>query len=60
MEGWTIDFWDVVILLAGGYVAWMTLVRLMARRHAELVESIRSQVQPSAAAESPEEPAAKA
>ncbi|MEM9352558.1 MAG: hypothetical protein AAGA92_06060 [Planctomycetota bacterium] len=59
MEGWKIDFWDVVILLAGGYVAWMTLVRLMARRHAQLVESIRSQVQ-QPAADSPEEPAAKA
>ena len=61
MEGWSVDIWDVAIILAAGYVAWMTLVRLMARRHAQLVESIRSQMPQRAAkappAEAPEQKA---
>ncbi len=38
------DRWDVLIVLVAGYVAVMALVRLMARRHNELVGHVREQI----------------
>lgn len=38
------DRWDLLIILAAGYVAVMTLVRLMTRRRNELVEHVREQI----------------
>jgi hypothetical protein len=38
------DRWDVVIILGAGYVAIMSLVRLMARRRNQSVEQIRGQI----------------
>ena len=36
--------WDVVLLVAGGYVAITALVRLMLRRRDQLVEQFREEV----------------
>jgi len=36
---------DVVLLLIAGYVAVMTLVRMMQRRHDELVADVKRQVE---------------
>lgn len=36
---------DVVLLLIGAYVAAMTLVRLMKRRHDEVVADVKRQVE---------------
>jgi hypothetical protein len=36
---------DVVLLLIASYVAIMTLVRLMQRRHDELVDDVKRQVE---------------
>ncbi|TWU30371.1 hypothetical protein [Bythopirellula polymerisocia] len=38
------DRWDVLILAVAGYVAVMTLTRLMTRRRNELVEQSREQI----------------
>ncbi|NOY40906.1 MAG: hypothetical protein GXP26_03580 [Planctomycetes bacterium] len=38
------DRWDILIILAAGYVAVMTLVRLMTRRRNELVDHVREQI----------------
>ncbi len=38
------DRWDILIVVAAGYVALMTLVRLMTRRRNELVNQVRSQI----------------
>lgn len=38
------DRWDVLIVAVAGYVAVMTLVRLMARRRNELVGQVRQQI----------------
>jgi hypothetical protein len=38
------DRWDVLIVAVAGYVAVMTLVRLMARRRNELVGQVRQQM----------------
>jgi len=37
------DRWDVLIILAAGYVAVMALVRLMARRRNQVLDQIRGQ-----------------
>jgi hypothetical protein len=39
------DRWDVFIILAAGYVAVMTLVRLMARRRNQVLEQVREQIE---------------
>jgi hypothetical protein len=38
------DRWDVLIIFAAGYVAVMTLVRLMAGRRNQLVDQVRGQL----------------
>lgn len=38
------DRWDVIIILVAGYVAVVSLVRLMARRRNELVDQVRDQL----------------
>jgi len=38
------DRWDLLIVLFAGYVAVMSLVRLMARRRNELVDHVRQQI----------------
>lgn len=38
------DRWDILIILAAGYVAVMTLVRLMAARRNELIDNVRDQL----------------
>ena len=38
------DRWDVIIILVAGYVAVMSLVRLMARRRNQSLEQIRGQL----------------
>jgi hypothetical protein len=38
------DRWDVIIILAAGYVAVTTLVRLMARRRNQTLEQIQGQI----------------
>ena len=42
--GW-IDRWDIALLLIAGYVAVMTLVRLMARRRDENVAEVEKQME---------------
>ena len=42
--GLGMDRWDVIIILAAGYVALMTLVRLMARRRNQSLERFNRQV----------------
>ena len=39
------DRWDLLIIFGAGYVAVMSLVRLMARRRNELVDHVREQIQ---------------
>jgi hypothetical protein len=41
--GW-IDRWDLALLLIAGYVAVMTLVRLMARRRDQNVAEVEKQM----------------
>jgi type II secretory pathway pseudopilin PulG len=41
--GW-IDRWDIVLMLVAGYVAVMTLVRLMARRRDQNVAEVEKQM----------------
>ena len=38
------DRWDVFIILAAGYVAVMSLVRMMARRRNQVVDHVREQL----------------
>jgi hypothetical protein len=38
------DRWDLLIIFAAGYVAVMTLVRLMAGRRNQLVDQVRGQL----------------
>jgi len=38
------DRWDVIVVLAAGYVAVMTLVRLMARRRNQALQQFHEQV----------------
>lgn len=38
------DRWDVFIILVAGYVAVMTLVRLMARRRSQMMGYVREQI----------------
>ena len=38
------DRWDVIIISVAGYVAVMSLVRLMARRRNQALEQIRGQI----------------
>ena len=38
------DRWDLLLLAAAGYVAVLSLVRLMARRRNELVDEVRGQI----------------
>ncbi len=38
------DRWDVIIILVAGYVAVMTLVRLMSSRHSQMLVQIREQL----------------
>jgi len=40
----TMEVWDVVLLVAGGYVAVTALVRLMIRRRDQLLEQFRADV----------------
>jgi uncharacterized membrane-anchored protein YhcB (DUF1043 family) len=42
--GWMIDRWDVVLALVAGYVAVMTLVRLMARRRDQDIAEVQKQL----------------
>lgn len=39
------DRWDVFIILIAGYVAVMTLVRLMTRRRNQVLEQVREQIE---------------
>ena len=39
------DRWDVLIIAAAGYVAVMTLIRLMAARRNHLIDQVRQQVE---------------
>ena len=39
------DRWDVLIIFFAGYVAVMTLVRLMAKRRNQLVDQVRGQLE---------------
>lgn len=39
------DRWDVLIILAAGYVAVMVLVRLMASRRNQVIDQIREQAE---------------
>ena len=39
------DRWDFIIVAAGGYIAIMTLIRLMAARRNQLVDQVRQQVE---------------
>ncbi|MGD9632262.1 MAG: hypothetical protein AB7G28_26780 [Pirellulales bacterium] len=41
--GW-LDHWDIALLLIAGYVAVMTLVRLMARRRDQNVAEVEKQM----------------
>ncbi len=38
------DRWDVIILLVAGYLAVMSLVRLMARRRNQVVDHVREKI----------------
>ena len=38
------DRWDLLIIAIAGYVAVMSLVRLMARRRNQLVDQVREQI----------------
>ncbi len=38
------DRWDVIIILVAGYVAVMSLVRLMSSRHNQMLVQIREQL----------------
>ena len=38
------DRWDILLLAVAGYVAVLSLVRLMARRRSELVKQVRAQI----------------
>ncbi len=38
------DRWDVIIIVVAGYVAVMTLVRLMNSRHNQMLDHIREQL----------------
>jgi hypothetical protein len=38
------DRWDVIIILVAGYVAVMSLVRLMARRRNQTLQQIQGQI----------------
>ncbi len=38
------DRWDIIIILVAGYVAVMTLVRLMSSRHNQMLVQIREQL----------------
>jgi hypothetical protein len=38
------DGWDILLALVAGYVALVSLVRLMANRRNELVEKIRNEI----------------
>jgi hypothetical protein len=38
------DRWDLLIVFVAGYIAAMTLVRLMSRRRNELVNQVREQI----------------
>jgi uncharacterized membrane-anchored protein YhcB (DUF1043 family) len=42
--GWMVDRWDIVLALVAGYVAVMTLVRLMARRRDQDVAEVEQQL----------------
>ena len=39
------DRWDILIIAAAGYVAIVTLVRLMAARRNQLVDQVRHQIE---------------
>ncbi len=39
------DRWDILIIAGAGYVAVMTLVRLMVARRNQLVDQVRQQVE---------------
>ncbi len=39
------DRWDIVMIAAAGYIAVISLVRLMARRRNQLVEQVRQQME---------------
>jgi len=60
MEDGEMDRWDIIILLAAGYLAVMTLVRLMARRRDQVVEHVREKIAENRGAKHPaKEPAKK-
>jgi hypothetical protein len=39
------DSWDVTLLVVAGYLAIMSLVRLMARRRSQVFEELRQQAE---------------
>ena len=39
------DGWDVALLVAAGYVALVTLVRLMIRRRNQMLDELRSELE---------------
>jgi len=49
-EGFRMDGWDIVMIAAAGYIAVISLVRLMARRRNQLVEQVRQQMEEQAIA----------
>jgi len=49
------DRWDVIIILGAGYVAVMSLVRLMARRRNQVFRYVREKIAESRGTKSPEQ-----
>ena len=44
IRSFSMDRWDVIIIVVAGYVAVMTLVRLMSSRHNQMLVQIREQL----------------
>ena len=51
------DRWDILIIAGAGYVAVVTLVRLMAARRNQLVEQVRHQIEEQRAQQQQKKPA---
>lgn len=51
------DRWDILIIAGAGYVAVVTLVRLMAARRNQLVEQVRHQIEEQRAQQQQNKPA---
>jgi len=53
------DRWDVIIILGAGYVAVMSLVRMMATRRNQVFSYVREKIAESRGIKSPEQEPAK-